>query len=400
MNSFLKLSRIGGLALLAVLLAACGGGSKKSLLYGTASVGAPLAYTPVTITDANGKSVTVTTTPNGTFAINATDMQGPLLLKSGINPFGLSQPLYSVLTATPQAGTNLTANLTPLTTAVVALLRADGNPNNITLADITSAGVTAAIGKLNGGVLASLLVTNGLTTNGLPAFLDPITTIYYANNIGIDGLNSEVHLVTQADGSLALVPNSNPNQVLQADGSLALLPTSDPTQSFVLKSGTATPTTPFNNPPFAANSTTLPVAANYLDWLATELKNCLATADLSRYSSAYCNGIFDPHFMSSGLASDLKTASFDTTLAASFPDFVGANSVGATFGAPQTLSFLTVTTPGLQLATVRIPITMKDGTTRKAVTMTVRQIVPPPAGATAFTVLPDNVSATWTIYSN
>jgi len=414
MNSILKLCRIGSLALLAVLLAACGGGSKKSLLYGTASIGMPLANTPVTITDANGAVKTTTTSPEGTFAINVTDMKGPLRLKSGSDPFGMSQTLYSVLVATPQTGENLTANLSPLTTAVVALLRADGIPGNITLTDITSDGVKAAIKKLNGsvdgvnggvnGVLAYLLIANGLTTNGTtsapPIYLDPITTAYNPSNLGIDALNSELHLIPQADGSLVLAPTSNPNLVL-TNGSLALPTLPGDPQAFVLMSGTATPTTPFNNPPPVANPTTtpaLPLPANYLDWMSAELKNCLAAAVGSRYTSGYCTGInattgagiFDLSFPSS----QSGTIAFDTALQAVFPDAAKTTSVGAIFGLPQTITFLPVTTAGQQLAQVRFPYTLTDGT-RNNLTLTVRQV---PTGIT-LPVLPDNRAPTWTIYS-
>ena len=363
MNKSSKLHRIVCLTTLALLVSACGGGSKKALLFGTASIGAPLANTTVTITDINNRSVSTTTTTTGTFAIDASGMVGPLLLKTGPDPAGISRPLVAVLATAPQAGENGTANITPLTTAVAAMLTADGNPYAITAGTLaglaTNANVSAAIAKLD-AVLANLLTFNGLTAD-----FNPITTAYYANNVGADGLNSEVPLVAPANASLQLVP------------------TSDTTQVLTLNSGSSTALV-FSNPP---------VAANYLDWLSVELRRCLAVALGSRSADLTCSGILNANFIAQ------NGAPLETALETAYPDFAKPESVSATIGLPQTLSFQTdaSTTPATQLASVRIPYTLPTSptvTTGIAV-MTVRQV---PTGTTA-TVLPDGVAATWTINS-
>jgi hypothetical protein len=125
--------------------------------------------------------------------------------------------------------------------------------------------------------------------------------------------------------------------------------------------------------------TTPPYAATYLDWLAAEIKTCLAVAVADRASNATCTGIIDSSFSVSALGT-------------AFGESAGGESVGASVGVPQTTAFTLVSS--VQQATVRFPYTRADGS-HHAANLTVRLVA---TGETVST-LPDGVTPTWLILS-
>lgn len=349
MHSFLNSARLTGLSVLCALLAACGGGDEKAILYGTATTGTLLANATVTIRDGNGHTATVTTASNGNFAADVSAFNGPLLLTTS-DPLGLSANLVSVVAATPAAGANGTANLNPLTTAIAAMLRNDGDPYAINPTNLATLATSSAIDtKVS---LLNTIVANVLSFNGVSSSINPITSTFNASNTGINAVNRQLRLVSAA-GGMALKESAEPGlQVTFNDLTNASTVFSRPT-----------------------------IAASYLDWLATELQTCLAVALVDRAANLTCTGIVD----------SANSYTYASLLAAN-TNFGLDASVGATVGVPQTIAFTTVGAD--KLATVRFPYTLTNGTTAIA-DLTVRMI----AASETATVLPDLVTASWVIHS-
>jgi len=143
---------------LAVFLTQCGGGgggttgdnTQPQTLSGTVAVGKPLANTPVYLKDKNGQVSSTLTDANGRFSFDTTGLTPPFYLRT--QGYGL----FSY--ADQQSGT---ANLTPLTTAVVAIAN-NGN------ADI----YTVSPNQLN---ISS-------AQNSLKEFLNPVLQRYGVQN--------------------------------------------------------------------------------------------------------------------------------------------------------------------------------------------------------------------------
>ncbi len=101
-------------AVFAVGLAGCGDDPDEIVVQGTAAKGDPLGNATVTATCKAGTG-SATSNSDGSYRVVVTDGQGPCLLKvtSGSSTF------YSVATGT---GSELNANITPLTTMLVSYL--------------------------------------------------------------------------------------------------------------------------------------------------------------------------------------------------------------------------------------------------------------------------------------
>ncbi|HEX7891958.1 MAG TPA: hypothetical protein VF522_21600 [Ramlibacter sp.] len=234
-------------AAVALLVAACGGGggggttaggsggggggggggsTVSSQLVGTAATGAALANAPVTITNSAGASPC-------TEAAISTDGLGKYTctLKTGetapffivvTDPSGNTGALVSVAVTTPAAGTPLTVNATPLTTAIVAQLAGDGNALTVVNNRTVDA---AALQTVTANVVAQLAPV--LTAIGMPAGYDPFATSITAATAANTGNTADlvldiVKVVTDpASGQLALTTIDNPTPVILATASSA-----------------------------------------------------------------------------------------------------------------------------------------------------------------------------------
>jgi hypothetical protein len=171
----------------ALLLAACGGGGggaqtsntppvlAASQLVGTAATGAALSYAPVAITNSSGVSpceeATITTSGVGSYTCTLKAGETAPFFVVVTDPTGNTAPLVSIATTTPAAGSALTVNATPLTTAIVAQLAADGNALTVVSSRTVDA---AALQAVTANVVAQLQPV--LTSIGAPAGYDPFTT--------------------------------------------------------------------------------------------------------------------------------------------------------------------------------------------------------------------------------
>jgi len=210
---------------------------------GTLAVGGALPNATVTVTDANGKAVQATTDANGNYSASISGLTAPFI----VTAYDLSHNLmYSVVASAASAsGAPITANVTPLTTAVAALMTQSGNPGDLigNPSAITSSAISAAVTKLD-QALAPIL-----TANQVPSTFDPIGATFTPNQTGADAVID----------SVSVTPSSTST-------GLQIASSADPSTAIPLSAST-TVSAPLQNPP---------QPANYLANLQAELTECLS----------------------------------------------------------------------------------------------------------------------------
>ena len=230
---------LGAVAL--AMLSACGGGSDASTapvappvaptathLTGTAAVGAPMTQGKLRVLDASGAVVAhdVTINDDGTYDAGALSGTGPWRVEAcgyaGAN-YGCN---YSVAQA---AGT---ANVTPLTTAMITL--ATGQPPEAIMADGGSAPSAAALGAAQTQLQTGLAAT--MSDAGVAANFDFTTgTLAAGTRSGYDRILDAVNVTTGSDngafvqvtprlgdGNLYLTTGSTTGTITTAAGAAAL----------------------------------------------------------------------------------------------------------------------------------------------------------------------------------
>ncbi|MDE1180193.1 carboxypeptidase-like regulatory domain-containing protein [Paraburkholderia sp.] len=316
-------------------LAGCGGGNGSTpsstavtpivvaqTLTGTVATGNPVANATVTLTDSTGAQASTTTDANGTYSLSVKGMTAPVLLVA--TPAGnQSTPLYAILGTLNASTATGVANITTLTTAIVAMLTQSGNPSDLTsataLAKITAKSILVATLTFD-EILAGLLTQNGLN----PTNFDPTTAAFVANRTGLDAVIDSVSLVQSASGGLSIVSNAAP-------GTLLALNTKTTATTEL-----ATPT----------------IATTYLDALPALLNACATSGTLD----TSCSPAIDSTFVDNGSTNLLTAHGLSATTFA-----------GASFSYPKTLEFLT--SNGRQLALISLPYTLADGDTGNLVTI-------------------------------
>lgn len=280
-----KIVRLTVCASLVAVLAACGGGGSgaasgtsssgssgtttASTMTGTAAIGNALANATVTVTDANGKTVTATSGANGAYSVSISGLTAPFVIMAA-DPSSASGNLYSVVaSATTSNGAAVIANVTPLTTAIAALLTAGGNPGTLTQSGgasaVTSSAVSAAVAKLN-AALATILTANGLSA----ASFDPIGAAFTPNQMGADAVIDSVKVTPSVTGTgLQLASLAAPGTAIQLNQNTTV---SGPLQA---------PSQP----------------ANYLAKLVAALGQCMGG------SSSACASAIDANYLNNGKTS-------------------------------------------------------------------------------------------------
>ena len=274
-------------ATMAAALSACGGGGSSSsastgstvanatTMSGTVAVGDALSGATVTIIDVNGKTATATSGSDGSYNVSLAGLTAPFVITATV-PSGVSTTLYSVVASlSTTGGAPLTVNVTPLTTAVAALLAADGDPTSLVQSGassaVTSAAVSAAVAKLD------TALTSILSANGLPSTFDPIGGSFAANQKGADAVIDSVSVTPSVKGTgLQLVSLADPNTPISLNQNTSVAtPLKAPTQ-----------------------------AANYLSALLTSLSQCMADVQGGSTTSAStaCSSALDAKYLNNGMS--------------------------------------------------------------------------------------------------
>ena len=288
----------------AIWLAACGGGGSSSSsstgssattaaagsMTGTVAVGTALAKATVTVVDANGNTATATSGSNGTYSVSLSGLTAPFLI-TATDPSGASITLYSVVgSANTPSGAPLNANVTPLTTAVAALITASGNPADLSgnQSSITPSAISAAEATLDTAIAPIL------TANGMPANFDPIGTTFTPDQTGADAVIDSIAVTPSASGAgLQITSLANGNTPIALNSTTTV------------------------SKPLAAPSE----AANYLAKLQASLGACVAG------TASACSIAIDASYLNNG----------DTTVQTSHANLFAP---GTTLAGIKTLAFL------------------------------------------------------------
>lgn len=189
------------LPVVAAALVACGGGggsgspsSAVPSLTGVAAVGAPMAGATMTLRDKNGNTWTAIADDAGSYAF--TDLTGatPPFQVSAFAAMGDTIVTHYALVVETGAGN--TANVTPLTTAITALVSPTDIPTTLSagqIAAISADQVTAATEKIKTAIAP-------LAHNLQLGSYDPTTSPFSANRQGMDLLLDHINLTLRPEG--------------------------------------------------------------------------------------------------------------------------------------------------------------------------------------------------------
>jgi hypothetical protein len=181
--------------LAAAALTACGGGgsgsantpptstpaSPGSFLGGTAAFGAPLAKAKITISDATGKTVTVTADDAGNYKADVSGLKAPLLVTATASMGDAVRVYHALLANDVPAGSTGHANVTQLTEAIVALASSDGStPGEFASTDKLKTLDPARLQKAQD--LVKAIVKDVAAALGNAGY-DPLTTSFTADSI-------------------------------------------------------------------------------------------------------------------------------------------------------------------------------------------------------------------------
>ncbi len=147
-------------------------------LTGVVAYGAPLANASVLVRDRNGKSATATTDARGVYTATVTGFSAPLLISASGQSGGATRRYMALLDSVPESGATATANVTPLTHAVVAMASTTGTDpdeferdNVAKLKGLSTDRIAVALRRLQ-ATLAPVLRDVGLSDNYNPMRTD------------------------------------------------------------------------------------------------------------------------------------------------------------------------------------------------------------------------------------
>jgi hypothetical protein len=347
-------------------LTACGGGGSggsnasdgatatatATYITGTAAAGAPLAGATVTLTDANGTQRTATASADGSFTLEAQGLAAPLVLSATGTIGDIPATFIAVAADGPKAGEGKTLNVTPLTTAVAALLSDDSDPMQLTDPAVLNAKATPAQLAAVVAALRSILHDVLQSAGANATTFDPMTTPFRADRTGLDAVLDAVK-VSLSDHGVVLTNAFAP--VAESATDLAAVPTA---AVALTKANLA-------NPPAALAAPTLPIAAitALADQWRDEINACFAQAAAERATLDDQGGVtglkgacaattrFDPSYKSNGYR---LLQHFGSLL--SDPDMDGAR-----FAQPEVLTLIK-TAAGEDRAVFRVFYKRRDGT--------------------------------------
>lgn len=190
-----------------------GGGQISTTLTGLVAVGAALPYTTVKVVDANGTVSLLETKTDGSYSLDTTSLKAPFVI-SVTKLLGDKQiELHSVATSADG-----TANVTPLTTAVAALLNPEGgyDPKNLTTSAVNPEKLKAATDKI--AVSLGNLMANA---NVNASAFNPVGGKFAADGTGIDSILDRISVdYTSAGVQIAnkFVPLTDSNSVVASVG--------------------------------------------------------------------------------------------------------------------------------------------------------------------------------------
>ena len=172
----------------------------KVTLSGTVATGLPMVDAQITIKGKNGITITTTTDANGKYAdADVTVLAAPYLLKV-LNPAGNGY-IYSVATASG------TANIHPFTDLIIRnWYKVKGSDVETEFSGTLIAANLPSVDGINtiASVVSSILGAS-MTSAGVPANFNLLTTPFDANKAGFDKVLDETKVVIDAAGAVTVV---------------------------------------------------------------------------------------------------------------------------------------------------------------------------------------------------
>lgn len=370
MQAFKRRSMYGVLVTAGILsLASCGGGggsattnantnttAAATAISGTAAYGSAFAGATVTVTDAAGVQRSATAAPDGSFTVDVTGLAAPFVITATGTVGGVTSTFVSLQADAVKAGETRTVNVTPLTTAIAALLADSGNPLDLTDTATLKAKANAADIKKAADALRAVLA-NVVSASGGDTAFDPIATPFKADHTGLDGVLDAVK-VTVADSGVVLTNAFAPMAESAADAASVLLS----------KASLSTPPAALPAPAMTASS-----IAGILETWRAQLDACFALSADNRVTVAggtvtavkgACANIsgFDPAYKSNGY-----------TLLQRYGDLLSDPAMtGAKFSTPEVLT-LVKSDAGEDLAIFRLSYKRSDGDSNHVVDVAQRK---------------------------
>ena len=232
--------------LAAAVLAACSNGGdpqapapQATLLKGVAATGAPMAGASISVIDSDSTSVdpaAVTAGADGTYSVDVSQLKAPLIVRATATVDGAVTQTVAVVPSLV-ANTDNTANVTPLTHAVAALVAPGGDPAALLAPATLAANGTAARVANASALLVNTLATDSQIAGALGSGFNPLSTPFVANGSGADAVLDQLGIEVSAAG----VTITNLAAPLGADGlpapvtlsaEQATTPTTVPTVSY------------------------------------------------------------------------------------------------------------------------------------------------------------------------
>lgn len=211
MKHTFRAAAITGASLFTALLAACGGGggdgtgstatggATASTVQGVAATGLGLANLSVLLTDSASTTKTCSTVEStSSFSCDVTGLVAPFLLKAtGVGNGGAQVTLSSALAS--MSGATATANITPITNAIVATAIGGKDPNaGVSMSSLSATAISDAAKAYQ------TLLTNVLAASGVSSSEDLISGTLVVGNSKQDTLLDNLKVNVNVDGSISL----------------------------------------------------------------------------------------------------------------------------------------------------------------------------------------------------
>ena len=273
----------------------------STLLGGTVATGAPLTNSTVTFQDAKPSTVTTVTDASGKFNIDVSRIKSPAIMSVTLSD---GRKMYSIWDGSMQ-GTSATANITPLTDAVVSEY---AKSKNIKPSDISATSVDTTALRTAKNTVKEWIATAYQITGGNASSLDILNTPFDASGKGLDAVLDSLNFTRNSDGLTVLYPK----QVMLSDSA-------SPSPMLPLSASNKLPTVTSGNDVFPLSQ---------LGSWRNRMNDCMKVAVSGRAASASCAGI-------APLAYKHDSVNFQTHL---FSDIGESNSVGAVFEYPKIMT--------------------------------------------------------------
>ncbi len=170
-------------------------------LKGVVASGAALGGASVSVIDSDAATIdpAAVTAADGSYTINVTGLKAPLVVQATGTVEGVVTRIVAVV-PTLTAEADNTANVTPLTNAVAALIAPGGDPAALLSPAALVANVTATKVANANALLVNTLNTDASIASALGANFSPLTTAFVANGTGVDGVLDKLALEVSGTG--------------------------------------------------------------------------------------------------------------------------------------------------------------------------------------------------------